>query len=104
MPTKHIHHDLICAWAAGEQIQRYNPNGSIWMDMGYSPSWARDATYRIKPEREYPKTSLSDYELERLVLEARDSNRFPVGHVYIVREIANAAIKQYILDSERYGK
>ena len=45
---KHIHADLIHAWADGAQIEWKNRNGQ-WHDMG-EPLWSEKHEYRIKPE------------------------------------------------------
>jgi len=50
---KHIHADLIHAWADGAQIQRKR-NNEDWDDAPY-PIWDENTEYRIKPE------SKSDY-------------------------------------------
>lgn len=50
---KHPHHDVICAWAAGAQIQWWHKLQQRWVDhIGtavYGPSWDRDTKYRVKP-------------------------------------------------------
>jgi hypothetical protein len=53
--TKHKHADLIKAWADGAEIQVYS--GGYWVDT--APSWNETDQYRIKPEKDYPKSSLS---------------------------------------------
>lgn len=47
---KHVHHDLIVAWAKGSRIQWKNKDG-IWKTIraNDSPSWAPEQEYRIAP-------------------------------------------------------
>ena len=44
--ARHIHADLIHAWADGAEIQFKNEHGN-WMSV--SPTWGVDTEYRIKP-------------------------------------------------------
>jgi len=94
---KHKHHDLIVAWARGAQIQvgaQYKDGTkSVWQDIQITPMWNKNTEYRIKPEREYPKSGLSDLELKNL---------YCAGYGYDLRRIADAAIKQYLIDTECY--
>lgn len=47
---RHIHADLIIAWANGAIIQR-NGEYNGWHDVtGNNPSWSADGEYRIKPK------------------------------------------------------
>jgi hypothetical protein len=46
--TKHVHCDLIKAWAEGAQIQLKGADGSIWYDVA-NPTWNGNDSYRIKP-------------------------------------------------------
>ena len=54
---KHIHADLIHAWADGAQIQSRNDISGCWED-NRLPMWAQDTMYRIKPE---PKPDVVKY-------------------------------------------
>lgn len=83
---KHKHADLIIAWANGDQIQ-LNQNGT-WVDC--DPAWLKDNEYRIKPERVWPVSTMTDGQL--LELWKKDSS---------LRTVANAAIKRYIEDNEK---
>jgi hypothetical protein len=47
-PTKHKHHDLICKWAAGYEIEMYLKSTNSWVCIS-DPSWWPDTEYRIKP-------------------------------------------------------
>ncbi len=46
---KHVHCDLIIAWANGAEIQVYFELKNTWLDVK-SPMWDNDEEYRIKPE------------------------------------------------------
>lgn len=50
---RHVHADLIIAWANGAEIQVHDTGE--WLDVIGTPSWFTDSNYRIKPEP-------SDYE------------------------------------------
>ena len=43
--SKHKHHDLIVAWAAGAEIEYYTTDG-VWRSAS-SPTWSVDNQYRI---------------------------------------------------------
>jgi hypothetical protein len=53
-PEKHIHHDLIVAWAKDPKgciIQWYDPSLVKWLSCNENtPSWSDELTYRIKPK------------------------------------------------------
>lgn len=59
----HKHADVIIAWANGAEIQFKEKNSSQWVDCVTSPSWLSDS-YRVKPERVYPKSSLTIKEMK----------------------------------------
>jgi len=46
---KHIHCDLIIAWANGAEIQVYFELKNTWLDVK-TPMWDNDEEYRIKPK------------------------------------------------------
>lgn len=56
------HHDTIVAWANGAQIQYRKPVTGAWEDTS-NPAFVDDYEYRVKPEREYPKTKMTIQEL-----------------------------------------
>lgn len=88
----HKHAEVIKAWADGEEIQFQMDSNGSWEDCKNNrPTWYEYNEYRVKP-REFPKSSLSNDELTRL----RDGYGASCA-----RAIADAAIKQYILDLER---
>lgn len=91
MNKPHVHKDVIIAYANGANIQ-YCEFGT-WIDTD-APSFHPSCEYRIKPEREYPVTSLSMDDL--YVIYAGHCMPLPC----VLVKIANAAIKQYIIDTE----
>lgn len=99
--TPHVHAALIKQWADGATIQWRECAEDEWADCRYSHiNWEMDAQYRVKPAREFPKSSLDYGALCAIVNEARG---YPPGEgtqTVIARLAANAAVKQYILDSE----
>ena len=52
--TKHIHYDLILAWANGAEIE-CRSDGLRWGRCQPTPIWYSDIEYRIKPQ---PKPNL----------------------------------------------
>jgi hypothetical protein len=48
MGTKHVHYDVIVAWAAGEEIEGLCAEG--WKTI-LEPAWCEGSEYRIKPKR-----------------------------------------------------
>jgi len=46
---KHVHCELIKAWADGAQIQYKGPNDSDWRD-AEKPIWLENCEYRLKPK------------------------------------------------------
>lgn len=93
MNKPHVHKDAIIAWANGASIQyRYGDNA--WRDNIVEPTWDYLAQYRAKPEREWPVTSLSPCQLRMAFDVGVDSSDEAIV------KTANAAIKQYIIDSE----
>lgn len=58
---RHIHADLIIAWATGAQIQEYHHSKEYWVDIGINGApilWNAFSKYRIKPE---PKPDIVRY-------------------------------------------
>ena len=49
-PRKHS--ELIKAWADGAEIELYEPGTGKWIHISGTPSWWKDANYRIKTTRE----------------------------------------------------
>ena len=62
IPAKHVrpqdykkprkHSELIKAWADGAEIELYEPGTGKWIPIS-TPSWWKDANYRIKTTREF---------------------------------------------------
>ncbi len=51
MGTKHKHHDVIVAWAAGDEIELRSKNSSDWLPLTWSdPAWEDNMEYRVKPK------------------------------------------------------
>ena len=100
-PQKHIHYDMIVEWAANPSrvIQFYDDEyyDCGWKDVtGQPPMWHTDKRYRFKPEepeRVFPTTSLTDDELITAYCQEHISTEQ-------YRNIANEAIKRYILEQE----
>lgn len=92
-PKKHVHHDMIVEWAKDPSrvVECKAPDNDAWTVLNH-PSWHTDVQYRFRPERVFPETSLTDDEIKNIVLNSQHMDKF--------RNIANAAIKQYILDQE----
>lgn len=83
---------------AGAEVEFQTPMGSVWdtLARGCPPAWHEDWEYRIK-ERIFPVTSLSREQLYIIWHSLPDAADMSAGF----KAIANAAIKQYILDKEK---
>lgn len=103
MKTPHKHADLIKAWADGAEIEVKSVHMD-WTPVSPYPSWALGFEYRIKPEQVYPKSSLSNQVLFNTYLGYASDHPVPVNSNLIafdqMRRVADAAIKQYIIDTE----
>lgn len=49
MDEKHIHCDMIVAWAHGAKIQYFDPSWDEWVD-DPKPDWFDMTQYRVKPK------------------------------------------------------
>ena len=107
----HKHAELIKAWADGVEIQYLFQDGT-WGDTN-KPLWLENEVYRIKP-REFPKSSLTNKELYKVIwtgidVDAWERNGNPMDWnsqsmttlLEPYRRAADAAVKQYILDTEK---
>lgn len=56
---KHIHCDLIKAWADGAHIQIFSTVKKVWEDINTTPHWYAECQYRIKPEYRKYRVSLN---------------------------------------------
>lgn len=83
---KHIHADLIIAWANGATIEYRSDRTNEWL-VTTNPSWNNDSEYRVKP---FPTTSFTGEELHTLFYAEPD-----LATEAFVR-LANAAIKRHI--------
>lgn len=92
----HKHSALIKAWADGAEIEMYYIPFGKWMEEDGTPSWDKNIEYRIKPEKEYPKSSLTDTHLENILR----INRGLCDSMAMARVVANAAVAQYVRETE----
>lgn len=99
MTTVHKWANEIKAWADGATVQVYCcSRWQLWTDVhdGLCPDWGNDNyCFRIKPEPQYPVTSYSEEDLISVF------SRYSVEGKGNLTSIANAAIKRYIIDTER---
>lgn len=98
---RHIHADFIIMQANDMSLRfdYYSDRDECWKPVvGICPFYTTDK-YRLH-EREFPKTSLDHVTLSYLWNE----NRFKHGSATSLLNVANAAIKQYILDTEKESK
>ena len=98
---RHIHADLMIAYAEDKNLKYefFCDDRCKWVLCTEQPLFREDFKYRLH-EREFPKTSLSDDEIRNLTNERGAW----VSLVALCRFVANAAIKQYILDTEKESK
>ena len=47
--TKHIHCDVIKAWADGEEVEYRHPDDTCWHKAS-TPNWDVNIQYRVKPK------------------------------------------------------
>lgn len=95
----HIHAEVIKAWADGAVVQ-CDATGD-WKDItSPAPIWSIQYQYRVKPERVYPKTTMTDEQLYVLMWPDRACSRNNKFWVEVADRVADGAIKQYIKDTE----
>lgn len=97
---RHVHHDMIVEWAANPtRIVQYRTSVNYpWTDCS-DVTWNPNTEYRFKPTepgRVFPKTSLGIKELVSHMISEHET-----VSIASLEAIANAAIKQYILDMEK---
>jgi hypothetical protein len=92
----HKHAELIKKWADGAEIEYQLISTGNWYSPEF-PGWDVDTTYRVKsiPVRVFPVTSLTEDQLDDYVTHSG----WHGGCIFTIA--ANAAIKQYILDTEK---
>lgn len=98
----HKHAEVIKAWADGSEIEVRLEGGRDWEPCeGNRPLWLDYNEYRVKP-REFPKSSLSAGSLCKVWEEAQDDLVYSTYSLSkSLAKVADAAIKQYILDLEK---
>lgn len=97
----HKHAEVIKAWADGEQIEAKFAEGAEWLDVKFGISWNEDYEYRVKP-REFPKSNLSAGSLCKIWTEAQVEYGVACNSLSkTLARVADEAVKQYVLDSER---
>ena len=105
----HCHAELIKQWADGAQIQKLNNDfgfvngGPEWVDCG-SLLWDDYSQYRVKPEPDYPKSTLH-YGLLCNVVNDAATYKYQSGTGEGVQTIgarmaADAAVKEFITSGE----
>ena len=98
---RHPHADMIIEWAkdTSKVVEFWDNGAGCWFECDdNNPHWHTEIRHRFqpaKPERVFPTTSLSDIELTQTY------SPLDVGSCKAYRAIADAAIKQYILDTEK---
>ena len=96
--TKHPYHDMIVEWAANpSRVVEICQGNTPWIKTSH-PTWSENLQYRfadtVIPKRVFPTTSLSGAQLCQFYWDTKE------GHMDTLVAVANAAIKQHILDSE----
>lgn len=89
---RHIHADVIIAWAEGAQIQYFAIYESKWFDVD-KPLWDPNIRYRVKPKDRVLYAALGPFELEDGIESAF------VGNAYNVQPINTWAI-EIIFDAD----
>ena len=89
----HKHAEAIKAWADGALIEYHDAHDTVWRAVS-EPSWDTDRFYRVKPEKEFPETTLNVEELFAIYDEGTVSCR------QSCLDVANAAIKHFIESGE----
>jgi hypothetical protein len=107
MNKPHKHAALIKAWADGAEIQYLNTYATAphWVDVVENkPEWDDSTEYRIKPEKEYPKSTLDYNDLCKIVNKAIEEHRKGGSgediYTFMCRICADEAVKRYIKDNE----
>jgi hypothetical protein len=100
MSTPHKHAEVIKAWADGAAIECRQLSHESWQPC-IEPRWFSYFDYRVKPPREFPKSTLTYGDLCHVVNEAAAIKTSEGIQTVVARLAADAAVKQYILDSER---
>jgi hypothetical protein len=101
----HKHAETIKAWVDGNEVEylnSYNKWQSVLSLCTFSDR--AECHFRVKPPREFPKTSLSAEQVSEVYAKAFGDNiradLFNQRKKAAILAVADAAIKQYILDTE----
>lgn len=102
MNKPHKHVELIKAWADGAQIQFKARSDVDWEDAKPNEAlgWIDNLEYRIKPEREYPVTSITLLKLLEIYSCGYSTNGTKSAHDNALLNVAKEVIKQHIIDTE----
>ena len=98
----HRHAELIKQWADGAQIQKRNKDfglvngGPEWVDCG-SLLWDDYSQYRVKPDPEYPESTLTKDAAWKTYQRARGTC---ITDGMSVLKVADAAVKEFITSGE----
>jgi len=87
----HVHAKFIKLWSDGETIQWYDLCTGTWGDVK-DPSWRATVVYRVKPDPVYPKSNLPTSEIEYMLSSGP-------SYMLAIRNIVDAAVKQYMIDN-----
>ena len=72
LEERHVHHDLIIAWAKGAKIQYYSEDIGEWTNTAKNnPSWHPDLEYRIKPAPQTTEERITELEATVKEMESR---------------------------------
>lgn len=93
----HHHKDLITQWADGQEVEWLPSAETGWIPCP-EPMWEPSLYYRIKPQRTFPKSTLTRASLLKIVQDTPGD--FMDSYVAMV----DAAVKAYILDTEAKQK
>lgn len=96
MNKPHKHAELIKAWADGAEIEK--KVNVEWVICAY-PEWYKETEYRIKPEKEYPKSSLLNTTISGFWA-CGTNTAYNDQYEKILRAVADAAVKKYIQENE----
>lgn len=98
---RHVHADLMIAYAEDKNLKYefFCADRCKWVLCTEQPLFREDFQYRLH-EREFPKTSLSSHDLRQIWFELEPDTK--IEDALLIT--ANAAIKQYILDTEKESK
>lgn len=94
MGKPHKYAGVVKAWADGAATQYFSPPMNMWMD-AKNPSFDESLQWRIKPERVYPKSSLTEDECGDLF--ANHPSEYASA---AAKYVADKAVERHIQDQE----